>query len=1309
MAQYIGYDGNQSAMADEERLNDLQDITNSHTVRQSFSLPMMPSNVPPLMPNQCGPYIHIIEEPTNKPVRFRYECEGRSAGSIPGMNSTATKKTHPTIQICNYNGPVVLVVSCVTVDPPYFQHPHNLICKEEGISCKDGVYSKSLKSNELRFELQKVGIQCVKIKGAVKSLENRRLKNCDPFKAGYSHMADTKKINLNQLRLCYQVFHKVGKKMVPSEPVVSSPIYGKSNELTIVEISSCSSKMSGNDKIIMLCDKVAKNDIRIRFFETNENGEEVWSADGIFESQNVYRQMAITFRTPRYRNPETQDCVKVALELVRDSDKARSDPVEFEYYPNPGMLTFARLQRKLKRKQELDVFQQILSIDSETTATKYSCPPVDVNEDENTVSSDEQQSSGTLNDFEIAVKKMVLRQRVESEADATATEYTDGLDNDNDEEADMGIELEVPQLLPQLADDCTQTSTPMEEILQQPQLQSRPLSNVDKINEWMKSSEFERTDSLTVENGDTPTVSHSTAQTAFTNVSSLTANTTITNQLEEEEKLEEDGEQDVNGSRRDTLENAALKELPVGEESLPEPETETQPEPELVSASAQASVDIDENFDETATYTSLQIAYNHPVEMPLNPNQVYHASNPFSQLDEAELVVLTNPPAPKIKVNAAQTPATPPVSPPLPLPPRTPSPDPDHRLPPLPPKPRHSQDLSVSEQSVSNSVSLSRSRNGSVSSARTTPSPIIIMRTPDQSPTKRLPSTSASTSGSASASPKKRQGFFSRLFSRRRSRAEDEETLSVNGKQKDLTPTGSREPSLAHFALGDPNRSSIRSLQPPGLSPNKSGRPVGRSSSSVSGKRPAHLDADVIHIPLKGGDSENSLLRPESYSNASTLSYGRPLDRKTLSTLQLADIPICDGNMELVAIADRQSIKNLCEGAYGVMLDPSVDLSEAEHFALYTSKSPEPERELEGSGGTEADQGDFLSADEIARRLAEANGLQIKFESVKRKLSDNLSQKNKQSRTNQMDTLNVPQNQAPFIHTYQPSAPSPTGSWVPTDIKNEQAIFEQFNYSSVSSSPNYGNLTHSPNYGNLTHSPNHGNLPLSPSSSCSGTGFGSESVILQKMNYQTQQQQLEQQRQEEEQRQQQLLQQLEQQRQEEEQRQQQLLQQLEQQRQEEEQRQQQLLQQLEQQRRQEEQRQQQLLQQQQQQQQQWHCPEKHPTCDPNTELMNSLTMLTINFPQTNGDPQRTIQPTNEDHVNVELTHLATTCNVLSLPTMTSIPTNNTDNNNALSSNQNFTNPPDYIQYDQLEPATTEEILEICNSDFIEQINKLNPE
>jgi len=48
---------------------------------------------------RTSPYITIIEQPAPKALRFRYECEGRSAGSIPGVNSTADNKTYPTIKV----------------------------------------------------------------------------------------------------------------------------------------------------------------------------------------------------------------------------------------------------------------------------------------------------------------------------------------------------------------------------------------------------------------------------------------------------------------------------------------------------------------------------------------------------------------------------------------------------------------------------------------------------------------------------------------------------------------------------------------------------------------------------------------------------------------------------------------------------------------------------------------------------------------------------------------------------------------------------------------------------------------------------------------------------------------------------------------------------------------------------------------------------------------------------------------------------------------------------------------------------------
>lgn len=72
-----------------------------------------------LQSEASDPYVKILEHPAPKALRFRYECEGRSAGSIPGKNSTADDKRYPTIQVMNYVGRAVVVVSCVTKDPPY--------------------------------------------------------------------------------------------------------------------------------------------------------------------------------------------------------------------------------------------------------------------------------------------------------------------------------------------------------------------------------------------------------------------------------------------------------------------------------------------------------------------------------------------------------------------------------------------------------------------------------------------------------------------------------------------------------------------------------------------------------------------------------------------------------------------------------------------------------------------------------------------------------------------------------------------------------------------------------------------------------------------------------------------------------------------------------------------------------------------------------------------------------------------------------------------------------------------------------------
>jgi Rel/ankyrin family protein len=202
----------------------------------------------------------------------------------------------------------------------------------------------------------------------------------------------------------------------------------------------------------------------------------------------------------------------------------------------------------------------------------------------------------------------------------------------------------------------------------------------------------------------------------------------------------------------------------------------------------------------------------------------------------------------------------------------------------------------------------------------------------------------------------KKPGFFSKLFSRRKSKIDlNESTHSLN-KAVETEP----QPEVMETVIDPVPESAPISRGPVKLIVDntklledelRGHRPLGRSASSVSGKRPHSGDnPDVIYIPLKG-DSMSSLPTRGSTSNlpvktSPSLHRGgsqaslRPIDHKTMSALQLAALPLTDGNRELVAIADAQSIKNLCQGDFGIKLDPNVDLTEAEHFALYTSIAP---------------------------------------------------------------------------------------------------------------------------------------------------------------------------------------------------------------------------------------------------------------------------------------------------------------------------------------------------------------------------------
>ncbi|XP_011705568.1 PREDICTED: embryonic polarity protein dorsal-like, partial [Wasmannia auropunctata] len=101
----------------------------------------------------------------------------------------------------------------------------------------------------------------------------------------------------------------------------------------ICKLSRSSATVDGGVKMILLCKKIEKEDIQIRFFE-ERNGQLFWEGYGDFEPTDVHEQTAIAFTTPRYYTQEVVEPVQVYIQLRRPSDSAMSEPLPFSLLPN---------------------------------------------------------------------------------------------------------------------------------------------------------------------------------------------------------------------------------------------------------------------------------------------------------------------------------------------------------------------------------------------------------------------------------------------------------------------------------------------------------------------------------------------------------------------------------------------------------------------------------------------------------------------------------------------------------------------------------------------------------------------------------------------------------------------------------------------------------------------------------------------------------------------------------------------------------------------------------------------------------------
>ncbi|KAM4742603.1 transcription factor RelB isoform 2-T2 [Anableps anableps] len=295
------------------------------------------------------PKLVVVEEPKDRGMRFRYECEGRSAGSILGESSTDNNKTQPTIEI---QGPiehikkVTVTVSLVTKDLPHRPHPHCLVGKD----CLSGSGICVVCFNPhttRRHSFTNLGIQCVRRRELDVSLQKRRNQNIDPFKTG--HTKGIEDMDMNAVRLCFECLLEWddGRKDSLS-PIVSKPIYDKkattTSELKICQLNLNRGSCRGKTEVYMLCDKVQKDDIEILFRQG------LWKANGEFAQTDVHRQIAIVFKTPPYQDQDITEEVEVAVVLRRVSDQMESEPVPFTYLPhNPDPYEVKRKRATIKR------------------------------------------------------------------------------------------------------------------------------------------------------------------------------------------------------------------------------------------------------------------------------------------------------------------------------------------------------------------------------------------------------------------------------------------------------------------------------------------------------------------------------------------------------------------------------------------------------------------------------------------------------------------------------------------------------------------------------------------------------------------------------------------------------------------------------------------------------------------------------------------------------------------------------------------------------------------------------------------------
>lgn len=208
---------------------------------------------------------------------------------------------------------------------------------------------------------------CKKIRAEKEFLENRQLSPNEVAAINRDSEKQSKEMNLNQVCLCFQAFvkHENNNKWeMICEPVYSNVVNNMKSALTgelrITRMSKYTSTVSGGEEVFMFVEKVCKSkwrsalfgyrwfisivdNIKVKFFESNDNGATTWEDYGAFSESDVHHQYGIVLKTPPYKKSLIDAPVTVWVQLFRPSDGNTSEPLEFRYKPN--------LQAGIKRRR----------------------------------------------------------------------------------------------------------------------------------------------------------------------------------------------------------------------------------------------------------------------------------------------------------------------------------------------------------------------------------------------------------------------------------------------------------------------------------------------------------------------------------------------------------------------------------------------------------------------------------------------------------------------------------------------------------------------------------------------------------------------------------------------------------------------------------------------------------------------------------------------------------------------------------------------------------------------------------------------